>query len=93
MSKSNLIYFIPFLLIFSYSKAQIKGRETGLNAITEQVVKSQMEFLASDWTEGREMGTKGAYLASDYIKSMFKLYGLQPAGDHIDYTPNRVEIL
>jgi len=93
MSKSSLIYFIPFLFIFSFSNAQIKGSEEGLNAITEQVVKSQLEFLASDWTEGREMGTKGAYIASDYIKSMFKLYGLHPAGDNINYTPNRYEKL
>ena len=92
MIKSKLLLSITLLFV-TFINAQTKGREAGLSSITEHVVKSQMEFLASDWTEGREMGTKGAYLASDYIKSMFKLYGLQPAGDSINFTPTRYEKL
>lgn len=61
--------------------AQENPRDKGLNAINKEVLQGQLEFLASDWTEGRESGTKGEYMASDYIASMFKLYGLTPGGD------------
>jgi hypothetical protein len=61
--------------------AQESPRDKGLSAITKEVLQGQLEFLASDWTEGRETGTKGEYMASDYIASMFKLYGLTPGGD------------
>lgn len=65
--------------------------EKGLEAITESAVKGQMEFLASDWTEGRAVGTKGAYLAADYIASIFKIYGIQPFGDLKYNIPTRRE--
>jgi hypothetical protein len=53
----------------------------GLDAITLEAVQGQLEFLASDWTEGREASTPGIYMAADYIASMFKVYGLEPGGD------------
>ncbi|MFA5815910.1 MAG: M20/M25/M40 family metallo-hydrolase [Bacteroidales bacterium] len=61
--------------------AQESPRDKGFQAITKEAIQGQLEFLASDWTEGRESGTKGEYMASDYIASMFKLYGLLPGGD------------
>ena len=54
----------------------------GLAAINEDVIKAQLGFLASDWTEGREAGEKGEFLASDYIASMLQLYGVKPGGDN-----------
>ncbi len=57
------------------------AKDLGLNAITKSAVKGQLEFLASDWTEGRSTGQPGAYMAADYIASLFKVYGLEPAGD------------
>lgn len=66
-------------------------KEKGLEAITESAVKGQMEFLASDWTEGRAAGTKGAYLAADYIASVFQIYGIQPFGDIKYNIPTRRE--
>jgi len=55
--------------------------EIGLRAITPDVIKAQMKFLASDWMEGREAGTRGEYLAGDYIASLLQLYGVKPGGD------------
>ncbi len=52
----------------------------GLNAITEEAVRGQLEFLASDCTQGRWTGTLDNYMAADYIASIFKIYGLQPGG-------------
>jgi hypothetical protein len=62
--------------------------EKGLNAITLNVLKGQVGFLASDWMEGREAGEKGEYIASDYIASMLQLYGVKPWGDIIAGTGN-----
>ena len=52
-----------------------------LNNINQSTLKSQLGFLASDWTEGREAGKKGEYLAADYIASILQLYGVKPGGD------------
>ncbi len=78
--------FIALLLVVvlasSFSlKAQESAKKAGYEAITMEAIQGQLEFLASDWTEGRETGTKGAYMAADYIASMFQVYGLQPGGD------------
>ena len=69
------------ILIFSIAHmiAPANGQDAkqkGLDAITLQAVQGQLEFLASDWTEGRATGTPGAYMAADYIASLFKVYGL-----------------
>lgn len=69
------------LLTASMANAQHDPIERGLNAITKEAIKGQLDFLASDWTEGRETSTKGEFMAGDYISSVFQIYGLQPAGD------------
>lgn len=82
-----LILLISF--IGSFAQTDI---EKGLSAITVPAVKGQLEFLASDWMEGRACGTKGEYLAADYIASMFKLYGIEPLGDETMIMPSRGEM-
>ncbi len=67
------------------------AKDQGLNAITKSAVKGQLEFLASDWTEGRATGQAGAYMAADYIASLFKVYGLEPAGDMTSTYVSRAE--
>jgi hypothetical protein len=53
-----------------------------MNNINQSVLKAQLGFLASDWTEGRETGKRGEYLAADYIASLLQLYGVKPGGDY-----------
>lgn len=82
--KNKFIVFISLFLAVSWSSA---GQDAGdgftraLNNITQTSLKAQLGFLASDWTEGREAGQKGEYLASDYIASILQLYGVKPGGD------------
>ena len=78
----------PFILLFFFlisagadGSGEESSSEKGLRAINEDVIKAQLGFLSSDWMEGREAAEKGAYLASDYIASMLRLYGIAPAGD------------
>uniref|UniRef100_UPI003216F9B8 M20/M25/M40 family metallo-hydrolase n=1 Tax=uncultured Draconibacterium sp. TaxID=1573823 RepID=UPI003216F9B8 len=73
--------------------AQESGKEKGLTTINEKVIQAQLEFLASDWMEGREAGTAGNYLAGDYLASLFKLYGLEAGGDQVNFVPNRYQKL
>ena len=61
--------------------AQSDPKAKGLESITDDLVMAQLNFLASDWTEGREAVSKGAFLAADYIASVFQMTGLAPAGD------------
>ena len=72
---------ILLLVAFTANSFAQKSIESGLNAITARTVEAPLSFLASDWTEGREMGTKGEYMAGDYIASIFQMYGIKPLGD------------
>lgn len=80
--KLSIIFFL-LLTALPVLYAQTNPVEKGLAAITKEAVEGQLEFLSSDWTEGREATTKGEFMSADYIASMFKFYGLKPAGDNI----------
>lgn len=73
-----------FLLAVSLtlSNGQTTPFEKGIKSINQDVLKGQLGFLASDWTEGRESGKRGEYIAGDYIASMLKMYGVKPGGDY-----------
>ena len=84
---SRSLLFI--LLISGFSASAQDYREKGFNMITEDALKAQLGFLASDWTEGRETGERGAFMAADYIASMLQLFGAKPAGDIVNvYDPS-----
>ncbi len=80
--KKSLILILVFAGIFFSNGiiAQESPQEKGLEAITIDAIKAQLEFLASDWTEGRETGTRGIYMAGDYVASMFKFSGVPGGG-------------
>jgi Zn-dependent M28 family amino/carboxypeptidase len=48
--------------------------------ITQDVLRAQVRFLASDLLEGRAPATRGDALAEAYIASQFEALGLKPAG-------------
>jgi len=48
--------------------------------IAENKIKEDVTFLADDKLEGRQTGTQGEVLASEYITKRFKFIGLQPKG-------------
>ena len=89
MKKStSLLLMLSLVPLLNQATAQ-DAKQKGLDAITMQAIQGQLEFLASDWMEGRSTGQPGAYMASDYIASLFKVYGLQPAGDMVSERPSR----
>ncbi len=82
MKKKLPALFALFLSMLTiYAQNDSLAYEKGLEAITHEAVKGQLDFLASDWTEGRGTGMRGEFIAGDYIASIFGVYGLKPAGD------------
>lgn len=82
-----------FILLFLLAPIIVLSQETplekGLKAITKESAQAQLEFLASDWMEGRATGTKGEFLAADYLASMLKFMEVDPAGDKDITQPTR----
>jgi hypothetical protein len=87
----HLLSILFLLLNCSAFSQQTDINNAGLHEITIPVIKGQLDFLASDWTEGRETGEKGMFMAADYIASMFQVYGTAPAGDIETIIPKRAE--
>jgi len=81
MKKSVFILLVFSFIQISHLSGQVTPKEKGLQSITMDAIKGQLEFLSSDWMEGRQTGEKGFYLASDYVASMFRIFGAAPAGD------------
>jgi hypothetical protein len=81
MQKVRIILLITNALFTLNPTFAQDAKDRGLEAITNRAVRGQLEFLASDWTEGRHTGRPGIYLAADYIASLFQVYGLEPGGD------------
>jgi hypothetical protein len=78
--KHVLILLLSVILISSLNAQNTTDK--GLSSICAQSVEAPLEFLASDWTEGREVGTRGEYMSGDYISSIFKLFNIKPLGDN-----------
>lgn len=68
-------------ILVQAASGQTDPKQKGLDAITMDAIRGQLEFLASDWTEGRATGERGDYMAGDYVASMFKVFGVKPGGD------------
>jgi len=67
--------------ILSFSLSAQTAHNPILKPEKQDFVKP-LEYLSSDKMEGREAGTKGAYLASDFIALMMQANGLKPYGDN-----------
>src|SRR6056297_2757947 len=48
--------------------------------VAENKIKEDVAFLADDKLEGRQTGTQGETLASEYIIERYKSIGLEPKG-------------
>ncbi len=86
MRRTLLISMIIAFCLNIAVSGQTDPKQKGLDAITMDAIKGQLEFLASDWTEGRQTGERGMYLAGDYVASMFKVFGVAPGGDPMGFS-------
>ena len=81
MRKIAIAAMLTLIISALSVNGQTDPKQKGLDAITQNAIKGQLEFLASDWTEGRATGEKGDYMAGEYVASMFKIFGAAPGGD------------
>jgi hypothetical protein len=77
--KRSFTIILAFWLFSSLLFAQTEVRPAV--APTLKDFAGILSFLSSDRMEGREAGTRGNYLAAEYIASMMQLAGLLPLGD------------
>ena len=66
-------------LLFLFLLAGIVSCKNEPN-VAQNKIKEDVTFLADDKLEGRQTGTQGEVLASDYLTKRFKSIGLQPKG-------------
>lgn len=61
------------------------GVDKAARAVSADVIRAHIDFLASDALEGRGSGTRGGDLAARYIAAQYIRLGLEPAGDDSSY--------
>ena len=57
--------------------------KVGFESITGKDATAYLAFLSSDLLEGRDTATKGYEIAAEYAASLFKVWGIDPAGDPV----------
>jgi len=62
--------------------------KAGFESITGKDAGTYLKFLASDLLEGRDTGSMGYDIAAEFVSTMFALWGIQPAGDVPQKTPD-----
>ncbi len=61
------------------------GVDKAARAVSTEVIRAHIDFLASDALEGRGSGTRGGDIAARYIAAQYMRLGLEPAGDDGTY--------
>jgi len=69
------------LVLVDKPQAAPEEMRIGFETITEDSAMGMLEFLSSDLLEGRDTATRGYMLAAEYVASLFKIWGIEPAGD------------
>jgi len=74
---------LPLPATYAQVRKRPAARTTATTApaITENNIRAQLNFLASDALQGRGSGTGYERIAAEYIGSQFRQFGLEPAGD------------
>jgi len=73
-------YFL-WLLWISAISLQAQTTLSPVPAPVRDDFQSNLEFLSSDYMEGRDAGTRGGDMAAEYIASLMQTSGLAPFGD------------
>jgi Zn-dependent M28 family amino/carboxypeptidase len=81
----SLLVLSPIATARAQKPAQPSAAARVAAAVSADVLRGHLEFLADDALEGRAPGTRGGGLAQKYIASQFRRLGLEPAGDSGSY--------
>src|SRR5580765_6503570 len=81
-----LAYRLLLLLVASCLASALPGEKAApAPEISGDRVKAHVAYLADDRLEGRGPGTRGEFLATEYIAAEFKKAGLKPIGERGTY--------
>jgi hypothetical protein len=93
-----LLSLVPFAVLGTQGgNAKLTApRRAVLDAISENSLKGNLSFIASDALEGRATPSRGLDIAAEFIAAAFRRAGLEPAGDDgyfqtTTYTPRTGE--
>jgi hypothetical protein len=79
MKKTLVLFLLPALAHAATPTSPVTAAEkTAAQAITENVIRGHVRFLASDLLEGRAPASPGDALAQQYIQAQMEAIGLQP---------------
>ena len=70
-------------LLFLAASLSVFAQKKELETITENDLKAHLEFIASDYMQGRDFNTEipGLKITADYLKAQCRKIGLKPGGD------------
>jgi Zn-dependent M28 family amino/carboxypeptidase len=81
-----MVYRLFPLVVALVLADSLAGRQTdSATDISAKRIKAHVAFLASDRLEGRGPGSRGEFLATEYIAAEFKKIGLKPIGERGAY--------
>jgi hypothetical protein len=72
---------VVLLVLIVLPPASFAQKRTSNSVITEENIRAELGFLASDALQGRGSGTGFERIAAEYIGSQFRQFGLEPGGD------------
>ena len=85
MRRLATLFVASALLARAPGAAAQTAVDKAAQAVSADVIRAHIDFLASDALEGRGAGTRGGEVAARYIAAQFIRLGLQPAGDSGSY--------
>jgi Peptidase family M28 len=69
------------ILLIAFLATEAVGAQRTTADITTADLEYRLKIIADDSMMGRESGSKGDYVAAEYVASEFRRLGLQPAGE------------
>lgn len=81
-----MAYRLFLLVVASFLASALPGQAAdSAPEISAERIKDGVAYLASDRLEGRGPGTRGEFLATEYLAAEFKKAGLKPLGERGSY--------
>lgn len=84
MNLRSLLFALLSILLFASCSSPDDTTNSSTD-ITAQDVAEHITYLSSDAMKGRETGTAEEAKAANYVADLFRVYGLDPAGDEDTY--------
>lgn len=82
---TGLIWIVGVCPFASAETAYPAAYKVVVKSITQEKLKSHIEFLASDSLEGREAGSQGGLASGTYIRNFLQKHGIKPGLEEEGY--------